>query len=79
MNNRLYSVRDGLLDEVAEECRLANLTPQKAQKMVDFIEEQFKESERLVRENKADIEDVIVTFRGLIKMLLKTPDCSYID
>ena len=78
-SRRLAGERECLLDEVAEEMRLASVTPRKAQTIIDFIEEQHKESERLIKEEKANIDEVITTYRGLVRMLLKTPDISYID
>lgn len=77
--NRLETEKNCLLDEVAEEMRLANLTPQKAQFIIDFAEEQHAESERLVKEGKATIDEVITTYRGLVRMLMHTVDVSYID
>lgn len=69
--NRLANEKDNLIDDVAEESRLANITPHQAQEIVNLINQKYEECLEVVNNDEYYPEDVIKAFRGLIHRTLK--------
>lgn len=68
--NRLYGEREALLDEAAEESRLANIDGEKLIEIIDQIHVKHDECIEALQEDH-ELEDVILAFRKTIRRILK--------
>jgi 2-hydroxy-3-keto-5-methylthiopentenyl-1-phosphate phosphatase len=69
--NRLNGERNALVDEAAEESRLANITARQLSSVVDLIHEKYDECiEVLKNEPEIDIDEVILAYRKTIRRVL---------
>lgn len=67
---KLYNERDCLLNDVAEESRLANLNPKVAEEIVNLIYQKFEECLEAIEKPEYEVEDVIQAYRGFVHKLL---------
>lgn len=70
--NKLNGEQQALIDEAAEESRLANITGKQLSSVVDLINKKYNECLEALREDPdADIDNVITAYRNLIRRILK--------
>lgn len=66
--NRLHGELCALQDEMAEEIRLGNIPTGEIEGAMDLIHEKHDECLKVLKNfPDADIQDVILTFRGLVR------------
>ena len=68
--NRLHGEKRALLDEAAEESRLANISGRQLESIADLIHKKHEECIDALKEEH-DIDDVIKAYRRTIHRLLK--------
>lgn len=69
--NKLEGARRSLLNELAEESRLGNITPEKLESIANFIHEKHDECLIVVDKNDYYVEDIIEVYRSLVHGILK--------
>ena len=70
--NRLIGEKEALLDEVAEEIRLGNIPTGKIEEALNIVYEKHDECLQVLKDfPDADVQDVILTFRGLVRNSIK--------
>lgn len=69
--NKLYGERTALIDEAAEELRLANITGRQSVSILNLIHDKHDECIAALREDQeVDIDDVVMAYRGLVRSVL---------